>query len=173
MKMKVVTSTWVGRCGLWRKDFRQVLQVRTSAEVQRFADDVRRTVQRKIRSGDVGGPPLSADWKWDKKKRRMDARTLIETGTMVKNVNVAAGLRTEGGDEGIVFGIGVFEKRSLRDAPQNLPLIHEKGSSGDHGVPKRPVWVRAVTETKATSPAYRRLARGEWFDLRSPRRFKG
>lgn len=163
--VKVSTVTWARRCGEWRKKFRAHLQVRASEEVQSFADDVRRKVQKMILAGEVGGPPLSEEWSKDKKRRGKDGRKLIETGSMVENIQVVGGKRTEKGKEGVVFGVGVFEGKSLRGAPRALPVIHE-GGRNDGSIPARPVWVRAVIETKATSPAYRRLTRGKWFDLR-------
>lgn len=163
-------SEWVKRAGIWRKDFRKHLQASTEKEVQRYADDVRRTVQRKIRGGEVGGKPLSKEWIKDKKRRKMKTKKLMETQEMVKHVNVSAGTRTEGGAEGIVFGVGMIDGSSLRKAPKYLPIIHEKGSKGVHRVPKRPVWVRAAIETRATSPAYRRMQRGKWWSMRGANR---
>lgn len=165
--MKVLTATWARRIGTWRKETRAQLQVRTSEVTQRFADDVRRIVQRKILAGEVGGPALSQDWVEDKESRNMSEKKLIETGSMVENINVTAGLRNKSGKEGVVFGIGIPENSySLRGAPSWLPLVHETGSGGAHPVPARPVWKRALIEAKASSPAYRKLMYGKWIEFK-------
>jgi hypothetical protein len=151
--------------GSMRDALRKQYQVRLDKVVQRFADDVRRTVQRKIKNRQVGGPKLTKDWWKDKRRRSKDTRRLIETGEMLRQVNVAAGRR---GEDEIKFVIFSFSGASLRGAPEDLPFFHEEGTKGKHAVPARPVWRPALAEAKATSSAYKSIKTGKWLVFRSP-----